>query len=97
MAFPTLATRKGYAEPPSEGAAIAADRGQLANEPLGVLRKGCGAAERTEVVRLLFHQQAPDRPLGINRHLAHGIQCEATGALVQANGGENLYGLGDVP
>jgi hypothetical protein len=69
---------------------------QLFRVPLRVLGKGCRTSKRTEVVRLLVEQQATDRALWIDRHLADGVDRQVIGTLVHANDGENLDWLSDV-
>lgn len=69
---------------------------QLFRVPLRVLGKGCRTRKRTEVVRLLVEQQATDRALWIDRHLADGIDRKLICILVHANDGEDLDGLSDV-
>jgi hypothetical protein len=61
-----------------------------------VLGKGSCTSKRTEVVRHLVSQQATDRTLWIDRHLADGVDRQVIGSLVEANDGENLDRLRDV-
>jgi hypothetical protein len=69
---------------------------QLLRVPLRVLGEGGCASERTEVVGLLVHEQATNRVISIDRHLADGVDRQLLSVLVHANDSENLDGLGDV-
>ena len=68
----------------------------LIRVPLRLLGKGCRTSKRAEVVRLLVYQQATDRVLWIDRHLADGVDRQVIHAPVHANHGEDLDRLGDV-
>ena len=45
---------------------------------------------------LLVHEQATNRVIWIDRHLADGVDRQLLGVLVHANDSENLDGLGNV-
>src|SRR4051794_13539785 len=53
--------------------------GAVLGVPLWMLRKGCRAAERAEVERLLVEHQATNGSVRIHRHFADWIDREVTG------------------
>src|SRR5215217_6021511 len=72
------------------------DAPQLFGVPLRVLEKGCCTSKRTEVVRLLIQQQAPNCTLWIDSHLTNRVDRQVIGSLVHANDGEDFDRLRNI-